>query len=350
MAELTDSSRPSADVLRAGAIFAAEQGRPQDAAALVARLPPSARTAQMRSLEADAKLQTEIQAATALGTAMARPRLLALAAQPDPDGVRGAAIARALARLHDPYGAREAIATALAATRNPSPGQRIQYAGALMEAGFESEARAMLQSAEATPGVSAEQKTALDQLRSGLAVRSADTLNQEGRTADAYDQLAPALARDPTNPDLNMALARLYQSAQEPKEAFAINEALLRRDPTNLDVRRALVGIAIQLGNYGRAEELVRDAKTIAPNDPRTWIMSAELNRARGNDGRALQDLRAAQTLRRQQIGTDPAGTGRCYQLSGGVARSCGAARSLCRAFFSQPVPARRRLCSARRG
>ncbi|MBV8521034.1 MAG: BCSC C-terminal domain-containing protein [Acetobacteraceae bacterium] len=304
MADMTDNPHASVDTLRAGAIFAAEDGRPQDAAALAQRLPPSARSTQMRTLEAQSQLQGEIDAATALTPAMARPRLLALAAQPDPEGTRGAAIARALARMHDPYGAREAIATAQAATPKPTPAQRIQYAGALLEAGQEAEAKQLLRSVQ-TAGLTAEQRDSLARLQSGLAVRSSDALNREGHVAEAYDELAPALARDPENPDLNMALGRLYQSAQQPEQAVKINEALLRRDPTNLDARRALVGAAIQAGDYSHAEELVRDAKSMAPNDPRTWMMSADLNRARGNDGRALQDLRTARALRQQQLGTD---------------------------------------------
>ena len=301
ISDLADGPRSTVDALRAAALFASEDNRPQEAAALVARLPPSARTAQMRSLQSDAQLAADIQSATLLGGGAARARLLMLAASPDPDGTRGALIARAFIGLGDPAGAGDAIATALAATRSPASGQRIQYAGALLEAGQEQEARAMLHGIDATGGLTAVQGAAISRLRAGMAVRSSDQLARDGQYADAYDRLAPALARDPQSPDLNMALARLYQASGEPRHAFDINTALLRREPNNIDARRAAVGAAIELGDYEQAGKLVEEARRLTPDNPRTWLMSAELNKARGKNRQALQDLRAAQALRQQE-------------------------------------------------
>ena len=60
----------------------------------------------------------------------ARQRLLAMAASPDPDGVRGAAIARALYKIGDKAGARDAIIVAQSSTRNANPGAKLNYAAA----------------------------------------------------------------------------------------------------------------------------------------------------------------------------------------------------------------------------
>ena len=125
MAEAIGGANPSADALRAGAMFAAEDGRPADAVALVDRLPAAARTPDMRALLAQAALQNDIRNAVGLAAVSptaARERLLTLAAQPDPDGARGVAIARAFLQMHNPAGAREALATAQAATRTPTAG------------------------------------------------------------------------------------------------------------------------------------------------------------------------------------------------------------------------------------
>ncbi|MBN8875582.1 MAG: BCSC C-terminal domain-containing protein [Rhodospirillales bacterium] len=308
MADVTSGPRPSTDALRAGALFASEIGNSAQAAALINRLPPAARTPDMRALLAQAALQGDIRTAmsmAAVSPAVAREKLLTLAAHPDPDGARGAAIARAFLQMRNPAGAREALATAQAATPKPTAAQRLAYAGVLLQAGDDRGARALIASLDGTPGLTADQTASLNRLRAGLAVREADTLNQERRQADAYDVLAPALARDPSNPDLNLAVGRLYSAADEPRKALAINDAVLARDPGNMDARRAALDAAIQANDWTRARALVREAMSVSPDDPRAWMLSAALNRARGNLRAAMDDLKRAQSLRRQEIGAD---------------------------------------------
>ena len=306
MAGLAD--RSSTDALRAAALFAAEDGRPADAAAIVRRLPAAARGPDLQGLLAQAQVQADIRSAMALAATSpmaARQKLLTLAAAPDPDGGRGVASARAFMELRDPAGAREALATAIAATSSPTPAQRLAYAGALLAAGDAAGARAMAAAVEGSGGLTPEQQASLERLRAGIAVRSSDTLNNDKRPADAYDQLAPALAQNPDDPSLNLALARLYQGAQDPRQALAINLAVLSRDPGDMAARRAAVGAAIQAREFGRAETLVSEGMQLAPNDPQVWMMAADVARAQGNDRRALQDLRTARELRAQQLGTD---------------------------------------------
>ena len=235
----------------------------------------------------------------------ARQRLLALAAAPDPDGTRGAAIIRALGKINDASGARQAVALELATNRAPSAAARLAYAGALLEAGLDTDAARLANTVDAAGDVTPDQRAALSKLRDGIAIRGSDTLNQAGRTAQAYDQLAPALRQSPSDPDLNLALARLYQTARQPRQSLAIAQALLRRDPGNLDARRTAVGAAIALGDLGAAQTLVDEGVSVSRDDPRTWIMAADLARAKGDNGAVLTDLRQARDLRRQQIGTD---------------------------------------------
>ncbi len=306
MAGLADSR--ATDSLRAAALFAAEDGRPEDAAAIIRRLPAAARGPEMQGLLAQAQVQADIRNAMALAATSplaARQKLLTLAAAPDPDGGRGVAIVRAFVELHDPAGAREAVATAMAATGHPTAAQRLAYAGALLSAGDEAGARAMAAAVQGAGGLTPEQQASLERLRAGIAVRNSDTLNTEKRPADAYDQLAPALAQNPDDPALNLALARLYQGAQDPGKALTINLAVLSRDPTDMAARRAAVGAAIQARRFDLAGKLVRDGTQLFPNDPQVWMMAADLARAQGNDRRALQDLHTARELRAQQLGTD---------------------------------------------
>jgi thioredoxin-like negative regulator of GroEL len=311
MAALTETARPSPDALHAAALFAMETHQPDEAVALAERIPPGSRSADMTRLLADARFEQQVRrvVADAAISGDARQRLLALAAAPDPTGARGAAIVRAFASLNDPAGARQVIAVALAANRNPTPAARIAWAGALLAAGQDADAGRLVASVDTQSGLTADQRTALAGLRDGIAVRTSDRLNQQGKTADAYDQLAPALAQSPDDPDLNLALGRLYQTARDPKQALAIAEALLRRDPANLDARRAAVNAAIEMGDLREADALVQAGRAASPDDPHVWLMAADLARARGDNGQVLSDLRTAQTLRRQQIGDDqPAG------------------------------------------
>lgn len=308
------------DQLRAAALFAAEDGRPGDAAAIIRRLPAAARGPELQGLLAQAQVQSDIRAAMALAATSplaARQKLLTLAAAPDPDGGRGVAIARAFTELHDPAGAREALATALAASRAPTPAQRLAYAGALLAAGDAAGASAMAAALDGSAGLSADQQAALQRLHAGIAVRSSDTLNTDRRQADAYDQLAPQLAQNPEDPALNLALARLYQGAQEPRQALAISMAVLARDPGDVAARRAAVGAAIQAREFGRAEALVREGRQLTPNDPQVWMMAADLAKAQGNDRLALQELRTARELRAQQLGAEaPGGLGQGVQTA----------------------------------
>jgi tetratricopeptide (TPR) repeat protein len=303
MAEATNGAHPTADDLRAGIIFANENSLSREALALLERVPARSRSAEMRALAEHAQVARDIEADMAFPPPVARERLLALAAAgPDPDGTRGAAIARALFRIGLPQDAHTAIATAQAVTRAPSPEARVNYANALLDIGDTAGAQQMLANL-ATGALSPREREAADQLGAGIAVRSADTLNGEGHQAEAYDRLAPALARTPDNPDLNLALARLYEGADKPQQALDINLAVLRRDPSNMVARKAAVDAAIAAGNRALADQLVREGIEQFPNDPRSWITSADLARARGNNLRALQDLQRAKQLRQQQIG-----------------------------------------------
>lgn len=297
------AASPTPETLHAAALFAMQDGQPAEAAALAARIPPGRRPADVTRILAEAKFRTQVDSimAGAAGNPMlARQRLLTLAAAPDPGGSRGAAIAHALAAAGDKAGARLAIDTALAANPNAPAGARIAYAGALLEAGQGPAANALLVSLAGAPGLTAQQRSEIASLQDGIAVQTSDRLNAAGHTAQAYDALAPALARSPENPGVNMALARLYSTADDPKQALAINEAILRRDPGNLDARRGAVAAAIRLGRLQEADTLAQEGLSLNQGDPRAWLAAADVARARGDSRTALRDLRTARDLEQQ--------------------------------------------------
>jgi Tfp pilus assembly protein PilF len=305
MSAVTDVPRPTTAAVQAGIIFAQETNNDAEAAALIQRVPRRNRTPDMQALLDQAAIQGQITAAVALASSnpmSARQQLMALASQRDPTGARGLAVAKAFAALSDPADAQAAINAAAAMTPNAGPAAQLNWAQGLLAAGDTPGANAMM-SAISPSSLTPDQQTALNGLRNGIAVRSSDILNTAGRTADAYDQLAPALARSPTNPDLNSALARLYQTADQPQKALEINQRLLAIDPTNAGARQGAVAAAIQLGDYGLASRLVTENMTQNPNDPQNWVLAANIAQARGLQADALHDLRQARALRQQQLG-----------------------------------------------
>jgi Tfp pilus assembly protein PilF len=304
MDALTDNNPTIADI-QAAALFAQADGRPADAAALVAQLPPSAMTSDMLAIQNEGQLAQQINNALAQGAgnpALTRQLLVTMAAAPDPSGNRGAAIATALVNFGDPQGAQLAIQTAIAA--NPGAGAQAQltYAGAMLGANQDATAAQIVSSLQARGGLTPDQQATVASLRDGLAVRASDKLAAQGRLAEAYNQLAPGLAQTPNDPALNTALARLYIADHQPKQALAIDMALLQSDPSNLDARDGAVNAAVAMGDFKTANALVTQGQTNQPSEPRIWMMAANVAQAQGDNGTALTDLQTAQSLRQQQL------------------------------------------------
>jgi tetratricopeptide (TPR) repeat protein len=304
MADVGAGEHPSSEALQAAIYFAQETGDTGRAGQLIARLPSRDRTPQIEESQEALTVRASVrQLARSGNDAAVKERLLAIAGHPDPTGIRGYEVGHALLRMHDTRDAKAAVATALAETPAPTPQQRLAYSGVLLEARLSVDAKAMLAGVDRQDLPKSQQKS-FDEVMNGVAIQQSDALNKQGRTADAYDHLQPRLAAEPRQPDLNLALARLYQTYGKPREALAIDEAVLRHDPSNPDVRRAVVDAAINRGELSRADRIVTDALRDSPKDYRTYLMAADLDQARGYDGRALKDLQIARQLRQQQIAT----------------------------------------------
>ena len=302
MAGVTDVPRPTVDQLKAGIYFADSDHENQLAATLVARLPANARTPDLQEVGVRAEIAQDVQDAKSQPTAAAKEqRMVALAAKPDPTGGRAAQFADELTKAGDKRGAREVIRAALSASRSPTAQQRIAYAGALIGAGYPRDAKVVtagLSSAQLNP----LQRDNLTTVQDNAAVAAADSLNASGQTADALNELTPRLQRDPTNPALNMALARVYQTQKQPGTAVAITQELLKRNPGDISVQVAAVSAALAAGETDRAATLARQLTTEFPQEPQGWFAAAQVARTRGDNGTALSDLRKARDLRMKQL------------------------------------------------
>ncbi len=306
MAEAAGNDRPSVDTLKAAIIFADQRGDLAEANRLILRLPATERTPQMREDQERMAAREQALQATRAGTPfLARAQLLALAARPDPTGVRGLEIGQALIRLRDKASVRDAIAAALVNTPSQTVQQRLAYAGILLAADHTREAKGLVQGLNGQALSSAQQEN-MKQLLDGIALQETYQLNQRGRSTAALNVLTPRLAADPKNTDLNIALSRVYQTNGQAREAMAITDALKKRDPNNLDIRLASIDAAIALQESGRARALVADAIKVFPDDPQLYIRSADLARAQGRNADALSDLQRARDLRQKQLKQAP--------------------------------------------
>ena len=239
---------PTADQVRAGMYFAEAVHDDALGAALVARLPTRARTPEMAAVQARAAVAADLADVRSQPNIRAeRDRMLVLAAKPDPGGDRGVAFAQELIRAGEQPAVPEVLRAALNGASPAMAAQRIGYAGMLLAAGFPREALTVVAGLRAD-ALDPAQRRSLEQVQDGAAVVSADRLNERGRSADAFDRLAPLLQQDPQNPSLNMALSRVYQARQQPERALATLEPLLRSDPDDVDVRAATVSAALQEG------------------------------------------------------------------------------------------------------
>ena len=248
--------------------------------------------------------QAEVQRAVAglAGAGDGRAALLTLAARPDPSGANFAAIIRALGSAQDRAGAAEAARIAQTANRTAGPTARIAIAGALLGAGLEAEATALANAVEAA-NPPPEQRRDLASLRGGIAIRSADRLNEGGEQARGFKTLRPVLERDPENPNARLALARLHQGARLPAEALRVADAVLARNPRNIEARAGAVDAATALRDRARAEALIAERQTLHPHDSRLALMEARMARAFSQESRALQGLGRLQQQRRAELG-----------------------------------------------
>ncbi len=294
---------PTSDASYAAALFAQETGRPADAEVFLARIPPQRRTADMTVFASRIRGQAEVARAAALlpsAPIQARQQLVALAAQPDPSGETAANAIRDLGNAGDAPAAAEAGRAA--ARTNPGGGARIAISGALLAAGLDSDAAALANQIDPS-SLTQQQQRDLATLRNGSAIRAADKLNEAGNQSAAYESLRPALTSTPNEPQVQLALARMYQGARQPAEALRIAETVLARNPRDWDARQAAVEAAIAAGNLRRADTLANEARAMAPNDSRALYMQARVARANGNDVLARSLLLQAAAQRDQELG-----------------------------------------------
>jgi hypothetical protein len=279
---------------------------------LLERVPVRLRTADVARMLARARVLQEIQSlAQQLGPdgGAARARLLVLAGSPDPGGLVGAAVIRALGRVNDASAMALAARDALAANGGGAD-TRMLLAAALMAAGQAAEAEFTLAPLAETARLNPEQRRQLVTLREGLsgapdtrlagarardasgprgAMAQLDQALAEGNLAAAEPLLAAARLANPADPRVMQQEARLAMARQQPLRARQLLEAALRQ---HQQASRAAgpagmadATLASDLLNPAQAARRVGEE----PRDPLMAELVRDLGRARDQSATWLQ-------------------------------------------------------------
>jgi tetratricopeptide (TPR) repeat protein len=305
IAILVSGPHPSGDALAAAAIWYGERGDYDNAAKYAAMVPPSTRVGEFASMEqqwaAERDAHNAVAAARQGHVAEAHRTLDDIVARAHGNiGVVGVA-ADAYVDIGD---AQQAVAVMRGAMGpNASLDAQIQYAGVLLRVSALDELTTVMHRVDTqSTNFNPKQQARAADLHRGLSIKLADRSRLHGDYAGAYDRLAPELAvsRDAT---VLAALARIYDSAGRHEDAVEIYNRILRADPSNMDARREIIGAAIVVGDYRRADALLQEGLQRTPNDPRLHLLAAGLARAEGDDEKALAELATAQAELKQRNG-----------------------------------------------
>jgi len=284
------------DALQVAFSWAGERNDQEKASALAKIVPVDKQSDAMKRLLAAAAFRQSVKDIEASDPALAPQRLLALAAAPDPTGQRGLDIGQAFLRLQDADGMHQAVMTALDKTPQPTPPQRLSYAGVLMQGGRNDDAVAMIAPLDGVP-LSSDQRMSLDAIKDSLASIQADSLLQAHRVADADAVLRARLAVNPDSNTLMVGQARVQIAQGHPDIALPTLLAALGKEPGNLAARMGAIEAALTLQYYSQASDLARDGMKLYPRNPYLAMQGANAARARGLNKEALDLMVKARAL-----------------------------------------------------
>jgi len=182
-------------------------------------------------------------------------------------------------------------------------GLKLFYASLLSDSKYYSDADIWLQNLKKQRSrmIAAERKS-LDLLERGSAIRKSDQLSQQGKYADAWEQLAPYLLQKPVNSEVLLALTRIYGSAGRDKDIIPVYNQLLKRNPDNLGVLEAYAKTAIDNHKYDTALKLINRGISLRPTSQRFYALKGDLEKSRGDYKEAVNSYSKAKKLNSQRV------------------------------------------------
>ncbi|MEY2951952.1 MAG: cellulose synthase operon protein, partial [Pseudomonadota bacterium] len=221
------------------------------------RIPPNSRTKEMQGLQRRLWVRAQADRAAVLAKSGHIPSARQLLRQLEPAAERDSELLLVVAQGYSDAGedarALASMRTLIAQNRQPDMGMMVQYAAILLKTRQDAELAAQMRQLYAQP-LTDQQRLDLDKIRVAYTLRQFDALREAGNIAGAYDVVMPLVAERPDDVTLQLALARLYGSAREFKDALAWYDFALQREPDNLDALVAAAGAALAVPNLSYAE------------------------------------------------------------------------------------------------
>lgn len=328
---LGNMSNPEA--LYAAALLNSQTKRPTEAEALLDRIAPSARTAEMRALALSLKTDAAIVRAKAMTSrglgGQASTALRQLASTPGLSSASQGTIAEALLDMGDGAGAAMIAQQALSTSGN-DPAALTPVIRVLTKTGQDALAQSAVQRLAQQVGDSPDGQRAVGKLNGNLVAAQADRMRESGQYAAAFDLLQGQWNAAPGNTDVLNALARLYQSGGMAMQAAQTYQIVLNQSPDDVGAMIGMIDAASAAGNYDLARSAFQRATAVIPSDYSLYLAAARMEQSRGDDSAAKRYMQRARALYIGKSG--PA-------LGGFSASNPFASRSMAGGSFAVPQP-----------
>lgn len=330
-----------ATALYALALYQSGQDEDRGAMATLEHIPARERSANMTRLQRRLWVRAQGQQARRLlqagqGTA-ARERLAQAKNAARGDADLAATLAFQWLDLGEAGRGRELLEGIRRSGGQPAP-WRLRYAEYLGLQGEEDEQRAELDAIAAQPRLTPEDRTTLAGLRQDAAVRHAEALVRDGNPAAARKILDAALAAHPDAIPLLLGRARTFRAEGRVDEARAAYRRVLvlsprhgkareemsvmlaqagRRDdaleqirrwttraaPKDTEDRLTLIGLLMELEEYGQAREQTDALLADAPDNGRALAYAGQLARRDGRFDQAIGYLQRSLAAEQREAG-----------------------------------------------
>ncbi|XTZ39158.1 cellulose synthase subunit BcsC-related outer membrane protein [Salmonella enterica] len=302
MSNTVQRNATNKEALYAAAVYAAEENNWSQAQSLLARLPRSSFSADMTALSARVQINQQLEIARnylRLGNmAAARNSLLALQRNPPQSPVDVGRLAELLMQSGDSAGALQLVRDNQAQGLHGSLGDYAGQIRVLNQAGLFAEAEGIVNSPVLQNGTSQQEMSVI---RLGGLISRADRFREKGQIGKAWNLLMPELQSNPTNTDLLLAVARIYQADHMDEKATEIYQYVLRKSPRDKQALTGIVNLALARGDSDEARRAFTSLES--SQDADYMLLAARVAAANGENQRAMSRLRTAQW--RVQQGND---------------------------------------------
>ncbi|OAT29363.1 cellulose biosynthesis protein BcsC [Proteus myxofaciens] len=137
-------------------------------------------------------------------------------------------------------------------------------------------------------------------------VAQADSLREKGDIKAAYETIVIGLKSSPNNPDLLMALSRIYLAQSMPEQSNKILSYLEKEQGKDSKLIQAQIEVALAQKEGKKAQQLLQQLPS--SSQPAYLLQAAQVAQLNGENRRALALLRSAQWQNSKSTVNTPAG------------------------------------------